>query len=223
MNYRFTIFLAIVILSSGAFAQPPEQVYQGTVIATGFRQNIPLALAGPHPIGFNFTFFGNTYSQFYVSANGLVLFEAPSSTDLYKYEAPIPTAVIPNNYIAPFWDDLSILDVGNVMYTTVGASGSKKCIIQFKKMGLHPAISFSTFMVILYETTNVIQVQYRLILDPFSPKPHGESATIGIENADGSAGALYKFHDPNAIFSHDAFSFTPVSPTTYTINSDAIY
>ena len=224
MNYRFTIFLAIVILSSGAFAQPPEQVYQGTVIATGFRQNIPLALAGPHPIGFNFTFFGNTYSQFYVSANGLVLFEAPSSTDLYKYEAPIPTAVIPNNYIAPFWDDLSILDVGNVMYTTVGASGSKKCIIQFKKMGFDPVPTpFGTFMVILYETSNVIQVQYRLILDPYSPQPHGESATIGIENADGSAGALYKYHDANAIYSHDAISFTPVSPTTYTINPDAIY
>ncbi|HOU03565.1 MAG TPA: gliding motility-associated C-terminal domain-containing protein [Bacteroidales bacterium] len=222
MKYRFTILLAIVLWSSGAFAQPPEQVYQGTVIATGFRQSIPPASAGPFEIGFDFTFFGNTYSQFYVSANGLVLFDAP--TDAYNTEATIPTAAIPNNYIAPFWDNLSILDVGNVMYSTVGASGSKKCIIQFKKMGFDPVPTpFGTFMVILYETTNVIQIQYRLILDPFSPKPHGESATIGLENADGSAGTLYAFHDPNAIFSHDAISFTPASPTTYTINSDAIY
>jgi gliding motility-associated-like protein len=210
-----------VLLLSVAFSQPTEQVYLGTVITTGLKTTIPLASSGPFPIGFNFTFFGNTYSQFYVSANGLVLFDPPTAA--YDTAAIIPTARIPNNYIAPFWDNLSILSVGNVMYTTIGASGSKKCIIQFKKMGLHPAIPFGTFMVILFETTNVIQVQYRLILDPFSPKPHGESATIGIENADGSAGALYAFHDANAIYSHDAISFTPTSPTTYTINSDAIY
>jgi gliding motility-associated-like protein len=222
MNHRFTILLAIVLWSSGAFAQPPEQIYQGTVIATGFRQSIPLGSAGPFSIGFDFTFFGNEYSEFYISANGLVLFDAP--TGAYNTSATIPTAAAPNNYIAPFWDNLSILDVGNIMYTTVGASGSRKCIIQFKKMGFDPTPTpFGTFMVILYETTNVIQVQYRLILDPFSPRPHGENATIGIENSDGSAGALYKFHDPNAISSQDAISFTPAGPTTYTINSDAFY
>jgi len=59
MNHRFTILLAIVLWSSGAFAQPPEQIYQGTVIATGFRQSIPLGSAGPFSIGFDFTFFGN--------------------------------------------------------------------------------------------------------------------------------------------------------------------
>ncbi|HQB37503.1 MAG TPA: hypothetical protein PLI41_08170, partial [Bacteroidales bacterium] len=222
MNHRFTILLAIVLWSSGAFAQPPEQIYQGTVIATGFRQSIPLGSAGPFSIGFDFTFFGNEYSEFYISANGLVLFDAP--TGAYNTSATIPTASAPNNYIAPFWDNLSILDVGNIMYTTVGASGSRKCIIQFKKMGFDPTPTpFGTFMVILYETTNVIQVQYRLILDPFSPRPHGENATIGIENSDGSAGLLYKFHDPNAISSQDAISFTPAGPTTYTINSDAFY
>ena len=98
----------------GLSAQPPETNYEGTIIAEGFKQSILPASDGPFPIGFNFTFFGNTYSQFYVSANGLVMFTDPD--DLYNTEATIPTAATPNNYIAPFWDNLSIVDGGNIMY-----------------------------------------------------------------------------------------------------------
>ncbi len=222
MKTRITILLSILILAQEAFAQPPETVYNGTVIATGFRQSIPLASSGPFNIGFSFTFFGNTYTQFYVSANGLVMFTAPDN--LYNDEVTIPTAALPNNYIAPFWDNLSILDGGNVMYNTIGASPNRKCIIQFKNMGFDPITTpFGTFSVILYETTNVIQVQYRLIVDPYSTLPHGESATIGLENADGTAGTLYAYHQINAVYTEDAISFTPSGPGAYTVNDDAIY
>ena len=222
MKTRFTILLAILLMTQGVFSQPPETNYEGTVIATGFRQSIPLASAGPFSIGFNFTFFGNTYSQFYVSANGLVMFTAPDN--LYNDEVTIPSATLPNNYIAPFWDNLSILDGGNVLYKTIGASPNKKCIIQYKNMGFDPVTSpFGTFSVILYETTNVVQIQYRLIVDPYTAQSHGESATIGLENADGSAGTLFRFHQGNAVYSEDAISFTPSGPSAYTVNSDAVY
>src|SRR5512139_3071243 len=108
MKVRFAVLCTILLISLGGFAQPTETVYEGTLIASGFRQSIPLASDGPFPIGFNFTFFGNTYSQFYVSANGLVMFTDPDG--LYNTEATIPTATTPNNYIAPFWDNLSIVD-----------------------------------------------------------------------------------------------------------------
>ena len=221
MKTRITILLAILILTEGLFAQPTETVYEGTVIATGFIPSIPLASSGPFDIGFNFTFFGNTYTQFYVSANGLVMFTAPD--DLYNDEVTIPAPGKPNNYIAPFWDNLSIMSKGNVMYKTIGAS-NRKCIIQYKNMGFNPVTTpFGTFSVILYETTNIIQVQYRLLVDPYSTQPHGESATIGIENADGTAGTLYAYHQTNAVYSEDAISFTPSGTTTYTVNDDALY
>ena len=222
MKTRITILLAILLLNQEVFSQPPETNYEGTLIASGFIQGIPFAESGPFNIGFNFTFFGNSYTQFYVSANGLVMFTAPD--DLYNTEVTIPDAAKPNNYIAPFWDNLSIIDGGNILYKTIGAAPNRKCIIQYKNMGFDPVPSlFGTFSVILYETTNVIQVQYRLIVDTYSPQSHGESATIGLENADGSAGTLFAYHQGNKVYSEDAVSFTPSGASAYTINSEAVY
>ncbi len=221
MKVRFAAFITICLFSLGLSAQPPETIYEGTLIASGFRQSIPLASDGPFPIGFNFTFFGNSYSQFYVSANGLVTFTDPDG--LFNTETTIPTATTPNNYIAPFWDNLSIVDGGNIMYKTVGAAPTRKCIIQFKNMGFDPVPTpLGTFTVILYETTNIIQVQYRLIVDPYTAASHGGSATIGLENATGSAGVLYAFRNGTAVYSEDAISFTP-SGSTYTVNDNALY
>ena len=70
---------------------------------------------------------------------------------------------------------------------------------------------------------NIIQVQYRLIVLSYSGKAHGGSATIGLENATGTAGAKYAFHNPSAVNSEQAISFTPVAGPSYTINSNAVY
>lgn len=79
-----------------------------------------------------------------------------------------------------------------------------------------------TFAVILYESSNIIQVQYRLIVDNTSTRSHGGSATIGIENSDGTAGVQYAFHDPAAVTTGKAISYTPAG-STYNLNADAIY
>ena len=90
-------------------------------------------------------------------------------------------------------------------------------------MGFDPVPTpLGTFTVILYENTNIIQVQYRLIVDPYTAASHGGSATIGLENATGSAGVLYAFRNGTAVYSEDAISFTP-SGSTYTVNDNAIY
>ena len=211
----------LVSFNLTVISQPPETIYQGNLIATGFRQSIPLASDGPFNMGFTFTYFGNTYTQFYVSANGLVIFEDPTAS--YNTEVTIPDAASPNNYIAPFWDNLSILDGGNVMYQTIGSIGNRKCIIQFKNMGFDPVpVPFGTFTVILYETSNKIQLQYRLLVNPYSTDSHGGNATIGLENATGSDGVLYSFHSNSSINKEDAISFTP-SGSTYTTDDNAIY
>ena len=221
MKIRVLLFSTLFLAGYCVTAQPPETIYEGTLIASGFRQNIPLASDGPFPIGFNFTFFGNTHTQFYISANGLITFDDP--TDFFNTEADIPNTAAPNNYIAPFWDNLSIMDGGNVMYKTIGASPNRKCIIQYKNMGFDPVPNpLGTFSVILYENGNVIQMQYRLITDPYTPQSHGESATIGLENASGSAGVKYSYHTGNAIHTEHTISFTP-SGSTYTTNDNATY
>lgn len=220
MKHRLISTLIIVLFCSVALPQPPETIYQGTVISSGYRQNIPFASDGPFPIGFNFTFYGNTYTQFYVSANGLITFTDP--TDYFDVPAPIPTpATVPNNFIAPFWDNLAIMDGGNILYTTVGASLTKKCIIQFTNMGF-PA-PMGTFSVILYESSNVIQIQYRLIVDPYTSRAHGGNASIGLENANGTLGTRYAYLNGNAVHTGDAISFTPSGSDSYTVDPDVLY
>ena len=220
MKLRLISIIIMILLSLGVSAQPPETTYLGNVAASGYVIN---GSYGPLNIGFNFTFFGNTYSQFYVNTKGQVLFGAGSTAG---NEDPIPSAGTPNNFIAAFWDDMVISSSGNILYTTIGASPNRKLIVQSRNMGFYPfPVFMGTFTVILNETTNIIQIQYRQIVDNNSTKAHGESATIGIENSDGTSGFQYAYHNPTAITTAQAISFTPSPPsgTNYTINSNATY
>jgi gliding motility-associated-like protein len=217
MKLRYFLILIMSLFSISARAQPAETIYLGSVIKSGYADDESY---GPFNIGFNFSFYGNTYSQFYVNSNGLVLFGAGSAEST---EAPIPTAAAPNNFIAPLWDDLIIDNTGKILYTTVGAAPNRKLIIQATNMGFYPnPVFMGTYLVILYESTNKIQVQYRIIIDATSARAHGGSATIGIENAGGTAGVQYAYHSSNAISTGKAISFTPSGPT-YILDSDVIY
>jgi hypothetical protein len=198
---RFIFVLGMLLLTAGAIAQPPETVYPGNAAVTGYDDDNSY---GPFNIGFNFTFYGNSYSQFYINSNGQVLFGTGS---LESTEAAIPSASAPNNFIAPFWDDLVVDSYGNILYRVVGAAPNRKLIVQFTNMGFYPyPANMGTFSVILYETSNLIQVQYRLIVLPSSIRAHGNSATIGIENATGSSGIQYAYHNPSAVNTEQEYS-----------------
>jgi len=202
---------------SGLLLGQSETTYSGTVVKSGYANNESY---GPFNTGFDFTYFGNLYNQFYVSSNGLVSFGAGS---IDPSEDPIPTAATPNNIIAAFWDDLVIDPSGNILYTTIGAAPNRKLIVQFKNMGFYSGpVYVGTFSVILYETSNKIQVQYRVIILPSVPLSHGESAAIGIENSDGTAGVQYAHHNGAAANTGKAISFTP-SGSSYTMDDNALY
>ena len=217
MKIRLILITFLIITGLSGISQPSETIYPGNTIKSGYSDEESF---GPYNIGFNFTFYGNIYSQFYVNSNGLVLFGS-GSTD--GTEDPIPTASAPNNFIAPLWDDLIISSTGKMLYATVGSAPNRKLIIQGTNMGFYPSpIFMGTYLVVLYETSNIIQVQYRIVIDATSPRAHGESATIGIENSTGTSGFQYAYHNPVAISTGKAISFTPSGPT-YTMNSNAIY
>ena len=86
MKNRIITILILVILCSRIAAQPAETIYQGTVVRSGFVDD---AAYGPFNIGFNFTYFGISYSQFYVSSNGLVLFSSDAA-NISGSEVAIP-------------------------------------------------------------------------------------------------------------------------------------
>ena len=217
MKPRILILALLTFTCVITSAQPPEIIYPGSIAKTGYASNVSY---GPFNIGFSFTFYGNTYTQFYVSSNGLVTFGSGSAD---QNEVPIPTPGAPDNYIAAFWDDLVIDPSGSILYSTIGAAPNRKLVIQFRNMGFYPfPVYTGTFATILHETTNKIQVQYRLIILKELDRAHGGSATIGIENSDGTAGVQYAYHNPAAVFTGKAVSFTP-DGAGYILDPDAFY
>jgi gliding motility-associated-like protein len=218
MNTRYIFIIALFLICFRISAQPPEIAYLGTPVTI---VNGDDEFYGPFNIGFNFTFYGNVYSQFYISSNGMITFGAGSDNPV---SVSIPNTDLPNNYIAPFWDDLVVDPSGKILYTTFGSVGNKKLVVQFLNMGFYTnPVFMGTFQVILYETSNIIQIQYRQIVDANSTRAHGATATIGLENATGTGGVLYAYHNPTAITPEQAISFTPSAGPSYTVNSAAAY
>ncbi|MEM4725064.1 MAG: hypothetical protein QXP01_08650, partial [Candidatus Hadarchaeum sp.] len=125
---------------------------------------------GPHNLGFDFPFYENTYSQFYLSSNGLISFGSGSQ----EYQAkPIPFSPPPNNFIAPLWADLNKSQNGEV-YIWQQNTTPKRTVIEWVFSGLE-------FEAVLYETGDIYFLYNNLDNLP-------EEYRIGIEDAHGVNG-----------------------------------
>ena len=142
----------------------------------------------PIPLGLDFPFFENTYSELYVSINGLLLFGG-SQSDPYLVNRPIPRDFSPQDIIAPYWDDLELDPVdGAVYYKTfancpVGDSASACAIVEYyhaKKYAEASAPTFN-FEIVLYPSGN-LRIGYQSL--PLTI----DQCTVGIEDDQGIYG-----------------------------------
>ena len=138
-------------------------------------------VAGPFPIGFDFNFYGETYSQFYISANGRIMFFDQPET----FKIPcIPTESPYLGYIALYWDDLDPETGGVVYFGLLGAEPDRYLIVQYEQvMHFGSTTDSVTAEIVMGEKAGDMALQY---LDPSSEL--GGNATIGIMAPDGSTG-----------------------------------
>jgi len=222
---KIQLSLMLILFPTILLALPEETQYVGNVSSNGTSATSSRGYEddgywGPEPIGFDFEFFGNTYSNFYFTSNGLLMF-GDGSTQFSN--DGIPDSGGANNYIAPFWDDIMIDDTGVIYFKTVGAAPNRKLIVQWTNMIYYGENTlFGTFQCILYEGSNEIQMQYRNIVDNTNPRSYGSSATIGLENATGSDGVTYSYNQTDAISEEMAIRWTP-SGSSYTHDNNAVY
>jgi len=127
------------------------------------------------PIGFPFEFYGNQYNDIYLSTNGFLSFNALSSS--YITNASIPATSLPNNIIAPFWDDLDGRTQGTVHYLI----DNDKIYIQFTNWQKYDATGSLTFQVVLFSNGRIM-IYYNNMNATLT------SATVGIENTTGADG-----------------------------------
>ena len=137
------------------------------------------------PLPFPFEFYGEERSEISISSNGYLTFGG-NGTDFSN--DPIPTGADPNDLIAAFWDDLDPNSGGNVYY--LNDEDNDRFIVQYDGVaGFGGLEGDYTFQVILGDDGTLLY-QY---LDMESSGDI-ESATVGVENADGSDGLQVAFN-----------------------------
>ena len=166
------------------------------------------------PIGFSFQFFGNNYSDLFISSNGIVGFDAGDNA----YEVQhIPDITEPNNLIAFCFTDLNPGDGGTISYELQGLAPERRFIIYYDHVRHYLGPETITGEIILYETSNAID------LISMDIESDGGNMTQGIENADGTVSYLGDEAYNESVFSLSGttwrYAVTPCSATvTETIN-----
>ena len=139
---------------------------------------------------FTFTLYGQSYSTAYVCTNGHITFQNPGTGCPFS-NSSIPSAGSPNAAIYPFWDDL-YLDGSSSTWTKT-LSNPNRFVIEWRNASFFPCCGDRLdFEAVLYENGQIL-TQYRNIDNAHE---QGNSATIGIENADGTDAFQYSFNQP---------------------------
>ncbi|MBN9342673.1 MAG: hypothetical protein J0H52_21785, partial [Comamonadaceae bacterium] len=176
--------------------------------------------AGPFPIGFEFVYYGNTYTNFYASTNGLLQFANPTNA----YSNTCLDNGAPRSTIFVFWDDLrtdaSGQVTGTIKYETIGDAPNRQLIVQWTNMYYYGSnLPMGTFQAVLSEGSGDISLNYRFLMDV---RATGESATIGIASS-GPEGIQIGCEQADAIHPEQSIALSPDGAGGYTVNPAAPY
>lgn len=168
-------------------------------------------ISSPLDVGFDFDFFGNTYSQFAISSNGFITFQTNPESGTAVQTLPNPSD--PNDLIALGWASI-FPDYAQFSYETTGEAPFRRLHVNFYMYDYYePPSCFSGFyldgQIILYESTNIIELHtYN-----WDGGDCDLSATEGIENEDGTL-AFYVNGRNNTTW-NTFNSFVKFIPDTY--------
>ena len=182
--------------ASGA---PSKPTYNWLTVTTGqvttWTGNTDDGVSAAIPLPFNFTYFGNTYTQTWICTNGWISFTNPSALSAGTLATPviIPSAGGIENYIAGLFLDYDVTPAtypdAHIYYGTTGG----KFVITFDHVHEFGSVTnFITFQIII-DASNNITIQYNdgLSTNPF-PVSMRDAGSIGIENNTGTSGIMYR-------------------------------
>jgi len=167
-------------------------------------------------IGFNFTFYGNTYSQIVVGTNGIVTFDLTKASGYCPWGAAgqfFPNSFDPMNSIMLTFSDFA--EATHISYQTIGTAPNRQFIVIYQPVTVTPCSTTDHCWyeaLILHETTNYVDMH---ILN----KPSDMcSAVQGMQNSSATAASII-IQDPQWTTTEDAKRWTPVNNTSYTISA----
>jgi hypothetical protein len=146
---------------------------------TGLSGNCPGV--GPISMPFPFKFYGNLFSNIYISCNGYLTFN-PQSVGVPQ--AQIPSTAAPNNVIAPYWAPTTIGTGGWIRYLSGGIAPNRYFVVEWNS--ILDGSNIFHYEAILYETGEII-FQYNSMFYSGARS----CQTVGIENSTGTDGLYY--------------------------------
>ena len=174
------------------------------------------SVSGAIPLGFDFSFFNNDYSEYYISSNGFLKFGSGLDDGCCGGQL-LPNTSTPNNLIAFAWDDLFPQGSGSITYATTGVAPNRIAVLQFTDIPFccnsTPQV---TTQVKLFESTNVIEIH--------STSVTGSPMTQGIENIDGTIGlTVAGRNSANWNTQNDFVAFVPEGDQNVADNCGLVY
>jgi gliding motility-associated-like protein len=186
------------------------------ISSQGYNYSTDDGTAGPYAVGFNFPFYCQSYSQFYVNSNGWITFEYPypatSNTQEYTAQAFPPAAgdlnpqkvielMMGNYYLSDGFGDGG----GTIDYFMTGTAPNRIMVVQFVQMS-DETLAFTTSGEIhMHESTGVIDILLG------SSNYGGTQHTTGVKDSTGlGTAAPGENNQVYTISTPKAWSFTPV-------------
>jgi gliding motility-associated-like protein len=178
-------------------------------------------------IGFNFCFFGNTYNQFIIGANGHVSFNLGNAgtVDNYPVTSALPSTVdMPANTINAVFRDIDPALGGNIYYKMYGAAPCRAMVVSWfnvplydKGFGTCDGTPNSTFQLVFYENTNFIDVY---VENSFSCAAwQSGNGIIGIQNATATTAVCPPGRNCTTFTTtNEAWRFSPTGPPSFALN-----
>ena len=176
--------------------------------------------SGVAPIGFPFSFYGNTYNNCIIGSNGLISFNTNNANGYCAYaltgagQLPNPgLASALNSIMLAYQDMLPSLNGGTIQYQTIGTAPNRKFVVLYQNVYFFSCTTVCNYMsVVLNETANTIELHIgnKAICAAFN----GGLAIQGIQNAAGNAAVITPGRN-NSVWSanQDSRLFTPTAPT----------
>lgn len=177
---------------------------------------------------FDFCFYGNSYDQIVIGANGLISFDIGLAGDFCDYVigGPIPSApngIYPLSVNGAFHDINPLECGGSINYSILGSSPCRTFVVNFSDVCLfNPLFSScggtkTTQQIVIYETTNAIEVYLKE--KPFCTDWQDGEAVLGIQNVDGTKGIAAPGRNLGAWAAYDeAWRFVPDGSPNFEFN-----
>ncbi|MBN1338992.1 MAG: gliding motility-associated C-terminal domain-containing protein [Bacteroidales bacterium] len=173
---------------------------------------------GPFPIGFEFEYFGNTYTEFAIGPNGLLSFDIPAILGLsYWKQALIPNSIFPETIMGPYQDLFSRPTQphsGYIYYQVTGTAPARKLVAGWCEAPMYNCPDkLASFQIVLEEGTH--HVYNHITIKPDCFANYSNNATQGL-NKDKNTGVVIPGRNWES-FTVEAESrvFRPAGPDNY--------